>query len=427
MDTFSEFLTSFSPSQSGFFFMWILAAIAIVVLIIIIERWIGISARTNVEAPVFAEKILNLIRDQKIEDAISLCVAGGKRALPRILGAGMRRAQSVPEMIRTAMEEESLHMIPILEKRLSLIVTCGNIATLIGLMGTIYGLILAFAAVAQPDVSPVEKSSLLAVGISAAMNTTLLGLIIAVPCVLVYSIFRARIDDAVSEIDRYAIAILKVLTPGDVVQKSYKVSDRRVREEVETEPNMVPFMNLMVVLIPLLLSSSEFVKIGMIELKLPESAQGNGQGDSEEAQKDIKLDVGVVITPKGFNVLHYFKQEAQTKGEVEIPLKNGLYDYEQLNRKLAEIKQKALLGIIQAVKPDLPKDAPLWQLYSLYVKHDFSAVKLFNDHENIKIVADDKIKYQIVVAVMDAARGVSTSEGSVTMFPNVSIAGGIIQ
>ena len=278
MDTFSEFLTSFSPSQSGFFFMWILAAIAIVVLIIIIERWIRISARTNVEAPVFAEKILNLIRDQKIEDAISLCVAGGKRALPRILGAGMRRAQSVPEMIRTAMEEESLHMIPILEKRLSLIVTCGNIATLIGLMGTIYGLILAFAAVAQPDVSPVEKSSLLAVGISAAMNTTLLGLIIAVPCVLVYSIFRARIDDAVSEIDRYAIAIMKVLTPGDIVQKSYKVSDRRVREEVETEPNMVPFMNLMVVLIPLLLSSSEFVKIGMIELKAARIGSGQWSG-----------------------------------------------------------------------------------------------------------------------------------------------------
>jgi biopolymer transport protein ExbB len=106
-------------------------------------------------------------------------------------------------------------------------------------MGTIYGLILAFAAVASPDVSPVEKSSLLAVGISAAMNTTLLGLMIAVPCVLTYSILRSRVDGIVAEIDRYAVAMIKVLTPADMVLKSYKVSDRRIKEEVETEPNMV--------------------------------------------------------------------------------------------------------------------------------------------------------------------------------------------
>jgi len=408
--------------------MWILAGIALLALLIIIQKWFSINSCTNVDTSAFAEKLLSLIKQNNLSDASMLCIAGRKKTLPRILGAGITKAQTVPELVRSAMEEESLHMIPFLEKRLPLIATFGNLATLLGLMGTIYGLILAFAAVAQPQVSPVEKSSLLAVGISAAMNTTLLGLVIAVPCVLAYSILRARVDEVIVEIDRYAVALIKALTPDDIVQKSYKVSDRRVREEVETEPNMVPFMNLMVVLIPLLLSSSEFVKIGMIELKLPESgasndAGGGGGGGAESA----KLDLGVVITSKGFRLFHYFKSDTNSGSNVDIPLKNGEYDFEQLNKMFADVKRKVLFELIKGVKSDLASDAELWQLYLIYSKNDLSSIAYFNDHENLKIVAEDKIKYQTVVAVMDAARGVSTSHGNVTMFPNVSIAGGILQ
>jgi biopolymer transport protein ExbD len=66
-------------------------------------------------------------------------------------------------------------------------------------------------------------------------------------------------------------------------------------------------------------------------------------------------------------------------------------------------------------------------LYKTFLSKDFSAVRVFPDHENVKIVAEDKIKYETVVSVMDAARGTRTADGNVTMFPNVSIAGGIIQ
>ncbi|HEX2957539.1 MAG TPA: MotA/TolQ/ExbB proton channel family protein, partial [Chitinispirillaceae bacterium] len=304
---------------------------------------------------------------------------------------------------------------------------CGNIATLLGLMGTIYGLILAFAAVAQPDVSPVEKSSLLAVGISAAMNTTLLGLVIAVPCVLIYSIFRTRIDATIGEIDRYAVVMLKTALPDDTVQKSYKVSDRRVKEQVETEPDMVPFMNLMVVLIPLLLSSSEFVKIGMIELKLPESSQGGGGGSGTDIENNSKLDLAIVISSKGFSILHSFRNEPPVQGTVDIPLKDGTYEYVQLNTKLGEVKKVVLLELLRTLKADLSDNIPLISLYSEFLRHDFSGIKMFEDHECIKIVAEDKIKYQVVVSVMDAARGITTENGNVTMFPNVSIAGGIVQ
>ncbi|MBD3346955.1 MAG: hypothetical protein GF401_18025 [Chitinivibrionales bacterium] len=435
MNILAEILASFSPGQSGFIFMWILAAVAVLALILVIDRWWDLGRRTDVDAEAFTGKIKKLIEENKLDEADRICNAGGRRALPRIIGAGVRKAKEIPEMIRTAMEEESLHMIPLLEKRVDLLMMLGNVSTLLGLMGTIYGLILSFAAVARPEVSAVEKSSLLAAGISAAMNTTLMGLFISVPCILVYSLLRSKIDLATKEIDRFAVSILKALVPSQKVQKSYKISSKRIKEDVDTEPNIAPMMNLMVILIPLLLTSAEFVKIGAIELKLPATAKGGsgGQGDSNQPQKQVKLDLGVVVTKKGFNLFHYFKEEdsstvaAGSGKKPDIPLLRDSYDFETLNRELAKIKQKALFEIIQSYHPQVNRNATLLQLYTVYTKNDFSDTPMFNDLENIKIVAEDKIKYQTVVSVMDAARGIAYPEGKVTMFPTVSLAGGIIQ
>ncbi len=432
MDSFQEFFLSFQPSQNGFVFMWVLTGVALLAVAVTIERWWDIGRRTNVNAPAFMANLLRLVRENRLQDAYALCASGKRRALPRILGAGIKKSSISPALIRTAMEEESLHMIPVLEKRLNTLVTCGNLATLLGLMGTIYGLILSFAAVAQPDISPVEKTSMLATGISAAMNTTLMGLIIAVPCVLSFSFFRSRVDDTVAEIDRYAVTLLKVLVPQKAVQRSYKVSARRMKEEVETEPNMVPFMNLMVVLIPLLLSSSEFVKLGMVEIKLPESAQSSGGagGGEDEQKKEAKLELGVVITKKGFSLFHHFKEDGES-GErdttaAEIPVTGGEYDYAALTRELAKVKKKALVEILGSVGVENTGSMSLAELYLQFTRIEDGELPTLKDHQMIKIVADEKTKYQTVIAVMDAARGVRTSRGKVTMFPDVSIAGGVI-
>ncbi|MBN1309659.1 MAG: MotA/TolQ/ExbB proton channel family protein [Chitinispirillaceae bacterium] len=425
MGILNEFLLSFSPGQSGFQFMWILAGIAFLALLLMIERWSGISRRTNINASRFVDRLVQMIKEGKHDDAYGLCCSGKGKVLPAVLGAGIKRATVAPEMVPLAMEEESLHILPLLERRLNWIATLGNLATLLGLMGTIYGLIISFAAVGQPDIPPVAKSSMLAVGISAAMNTTLLGLIIAVPCILVFSVLQARIDETVAELDRCAVMAMKVLMPEQRLGRNYRISDRRVRQEIDTEPNIVPFMNLMVVLIPLLLSSSEFVKIGMIELKLPESsAAGGADGAGGEA---AKVDLGIVITRKGFNLFHYFKKDTSVSRDDEIPLIDGKYDFAALNRQLAEVKRKALYQIIRLAKPDLPAETELWKLSYLYTHHDLKSVTLFEDHENVKIVADDRINYQTVISVMDAARGVVTASGNVTLFPNVSMAGGIVR
>lgn len=357
--------------------------------------------------------------------------------MPRIVGAGIKKTGQPTETILSAMEEESLHLIPVLEKRINYILMFGNISTLLGLMGTIFGLILSFAAVARPDVDPVEKSSLLAAGISTAMNTTLLGLMISVPCVLIFSLFKSKVDNTVQDIDRYAASLLKVLLPAESVRKEYRVSGRRIKQEVDTEPNIAPMMNLMVILIPLLLSSAEFVKIGAIELKLPESSGGGGSSEASEEKKDVKLDLGIVITKRGFDLFHYFKvpeKEKEPKQEetvgtpkpVAIPMKKGKYDFVGLNAALAEVKKKALFEIIRAANPAVPQGSTLQQLYNHYTKNDYSVIETFRDHESVKIVAEDQIKYETVVSVMDAARGTQTPHGKVSMFPNVSLAGGII-
>jgi len=381
----------------------------------------------------FIPKLITLINEKRFQEAYQLCATGGRRTLPRVMGAALDRAINCPPLIKSAMEEEMLHMVPILERRLPAVAAIGSIATLLGLMGTIYGLILAFAAVGRPDVQPAEKASMLAMGISAAMNTTLLGLLIAIPCVFFYAMLRAKVDAAIADIDRYAVSLLKVLLPSDTTQKSYKVSGRRIKEELDTEPNIVPFMNLMVVLIPLLLSSSEFVKMGMIELKLPEAA-GAGGGAGGEVQ-DVKLNLGIVITGKGFQLFHAFKQEVKPPAGApavdpatlppEIPLVDGQFDYAALNAKLAEVKRQALLAILRTVDSSVPATSTLEQLWDVYRGQSIARPPVYADHEDLKIVAEDSVKYQVVVATMDAARGFVGKAGNVTMFPNVSIAGGI--
>jgi biopolymer transport protein ExbB len=436
MGIFYEIGQCFLPSHDAFVFMWALAALGLAAIFITLERFYEINRRTDYDAPSLFENIKSLIQQKKNEDAFTICATGGRRALPRILGAGIRKAGIEPALVTGAMTEESVHMASRMEKRLNLLVMFGNVSTLLGLLGTVFGLIMSFAAVGRPGVSAVEKSSLLAAGISAAMNSTLVGLTISIPCVMVYAWLRAKVDLSLHEIDRYAIAILKLLNPPSIKERSMASLTRRKGEEEVADTDVTPMLNLMVMLIPFLLTSSEFVKIGAIEMKLPEATQGGGGAGGDMAQQEqAKLDLGIVITAKGFNLFSYFKSEnaaaaSQDSGAVQppdIPLRNGEYDFETLNQRLADIKKKALIEILRPYNAAVSESTPLSRLYSDYLKLPPGSSTTFADHESVKLVAEEQVKYQTVVAVMDASRGTRTSDGNVTMFPNVSIAGGIIQ
>jgi biopolymer transport protein ExbB len=394
------------------------------------------------DAPSLFEKLRALIAGGNVDEAYRICAAGGRRALPRVLGAGIKRSQTTPQLVGSAMAEESTHMAAQLQRRLGYLVMFGNASTLMGLLGTVYGLIMSFAAVGRPGIAAVEKSSLLAAGISTAMNSTLTGLTISVPCVLVYAFLRFRVDNALMEIDRYAIAIMKLLIPPEMQQKERPSTAVHRRggggsSHEEADTDVTPMLNLMVMLIPLLLTSSEFVKMGTIELKLPEASGGGGGGGGggAEEQKEVKLDLGIIITTKGFTLFHYFKQEKQdatplAERTADVPMKNGAYDFAGLNKALSEVRRKALVSIMKAYDPATPEGISLLAADKKFSKMSLSNNTFLADNDAVKIVAEEKITYQTVVSVMDAARGARTGDGrdtaNVSMFPNVSIAGGIV-
>jgi biopolymer transport protein ExbB/TolQ/biopolymer transport protein ExbD len=431
MNFLIELGKAFQPSHDAFIFMWILAALGLIAVLTALERWVCLKQRTDYDALGLFEKVKQFIENKKLDEAFRMCASGGQRALPRILAAGIKKAMEEPHLIAGCMAEESTHMASALEKRLNILVMFGNVFTLFGLLGTVYGLIMSFNAVSRPEIAAIEKSALLASGISTAMNSTLVGLSLSVLTVMLYAFVRARVDAALNEIDRYSVATLNILIPPDITQRKLTALNRGSDDEEVADADVTPMLNLMVILIPVLLTSSEFVKLGAIELKLPEAAQSGAAGGAG-VQQDAKLDVGVVITSKGFNVFNYFKAEEKTAPQAvgekqpDIPMVNGAYNFSALGAKLAEIKKKALAEIVRT-SINIPADASLFQLYKTFLSKDFSAVRVFPDHENVKIVAEDKIKYETVVSVMDAARGTRTADGNVTMFPNVSIAGGIIQ
>lgn len=133
-------------------------------------------------------------------------------AVSRLLGMGLARQGAVRrrEDIEIAMEESMMEIIPQLEKRTSYVALGASIATLLGLLGTIMGLIQAFTAVANAN--PAEKADLLSASISVAMNTTAFGLIAAIPLLITHSVLTAKTGEIVDSLEMASVKALNVIT-----------------------------------------------------------------------------------------------------------------------------------------------------------------------------------------------------------------------
>jgi biopolymer transport protein ExbB len=130
----------------------------------------------------------------------------------RLLGMGLARQGAVRrrEDIEIAMEESMMEIIPQLEKRTAYVALGASIATLLGLLGTIIGLIQAFTAVANAN--PAEKADLLSASISVAMNTTAFGLIAAIPLLVTHSVLTAKTGEIVDSLEMASVKALNVIT-----------------------------------------------------------------------------------------------------------------------------------------------------------------------------------------------------------------------
>lgn len=215
----TEFWQSFSPGWSGWIFMWILLVVAGFMIAIAIERSYYIYLRSNIDASKFMTQIRKWAAKRDYKRAIALCQKMEDKALPQVVLAGLQRASEMnkPSLraVQNAVDEGTLEVIPRLQARTNYLSMIGNVATLIGLMGTIYGLIIAFRSVSAPGIDVAEKSRLLAHGISVAMNTTLSGLAIAIPSILMYTVLHNKTTQIIDEIDEHSVKLINLIAEED--------------------------------------------------------------------------------------------------------------------------------------------------------------------------------------------------------------------
>lgn len=195
--------------QSGGAFMYPILIVMIVGLAIALERALYLR-RANAENRALWSELLPLLNRGDYQAAERLA-SESETAIGRVLGFGLARARgnATRSEIEMAMEESIMEVTPLLERRTHYLATFANIATLLGLLGTIIGLIQGFNAVA--NVNPAEKANLLSASISVAMNTTAFGLIVAIPLLLAHAWLQSKANDLIDSVEMAAIKFLNSL------------------------------------------------------------------------------------------------------------------------------------------------------------------------------------------------------------------------
>ena len=191
--------------------IWMYAIIipSVFVVGIVIERFIFLFFKFNINGNAFMQQIMKLVMANNIDRAIKLCNAAPSAALAKVIKAGLIKANKGELEISNSIEEASLEVIPQVQKRTIMLTQLANISTLLGLLGTIVGLIQAFAALEQAQ--PEQKAALLARGIALAMATTAFGLIVAIPSLAFYLIFAALTKKITDDIDMYSLRLENLL------------------------------------------------------------------------------------------------------------------------------------------------------------------------------------------------------------------------
>ena len=206
MDMYESIIRFF---QSGGSFMYPIAVVLVCGLAIAIERWLVLSGAVMANRKAFAA--LQPLLQKKDYKSIMEMSKRSKVPLVRILASGVGKIPYTNrrDEIEYAMEEGILETLPKLEKRTQYLATLANIATLLGLLGTIIGLIAAFTAVANAD--PSEKASLLSQSISVAMNTTAFGLIAAIPLILCHALLQTKTTEIVDSLEMAGVKFLNII------------------------------------------------------------------------------------------------------------------------------------------------------------------------------------------------------------------------
>jgi biopolymer transport protein ExbB len=199
----------------GFFltggpFMYPILVVFAVGAAIAIERYVTLTRVTNSNQSMWS-KLQPALNQGDFDKARELA-SKDTSTVSKLLSMGLARQGAVRrrEDIEIAMEESMMEIIPQLEKRTAYVALASSIATLLGLLGTIMGLIQAFTAVANAN--PAEKADLLSASISVAMNTTAFGLMVAIPLLVTHAVLTAKTGAIVDSLEMASVKALNVIS-----------------------------------------------------------------------------------------------------------------------------------------------------------------------------------------------------------------------
>lgn len=213
MQGFAEFL------EKGGTFMYINLVASVVVIAVIVDRSIFFLGKSSVNARAFLEQIRKLVVANNVDRAVKLCSATSA-PVAQVAKAGLQRMHRGEIAIAQSMEEALVDVTPMLKKRIQVLWSLANIATLVGLLGTVTGLIKAFGAVSAAK--PEERTALLAHGISEALNNTAMGLGIAVTCIVAHAVLSAASKKQVADLEAFSLKLENLLAESSQTAPAQK-------------------------------------------------------------------------------------------------------------------------------------------------------------------------------------------------------------
>ncbi|MFH1131994.1 MAG: MotA/TolQ/ExbB proton channel family protein [Pseudomonadota bacterium] len=190
--------------QKGEVLAYVNIVVAVAVLSVVIERFIFLLLKGQINAKGLLEQLRKMVQGNNVDRAIRLC---GSKNMPllRVAKAGLVQVHRGEEAVATAIEESLVEASPEVKKRIASLWSLANIATLVGLLGTVLGLINAFKGVGAAD--PAEQKTMLAHGISQALHHTAMGLAIAVSAIIFHLILTGMAKKVVSELELFSMKL----------------------------------------------------------------------------------------------------------------------------------------------------------------------------------------------------------------------------
>lgn len=213
---------------------WLILLVGIGALAVVAERIKVLYKDYGMNVEEFTSKVHNLVLAKKLDEALLLSAQLEKKPLASAFKTILEKADRDDDTIFQAQDIALSENVPLYTKRLHYLSMLANVATLMGLLGTIHGLILSFEAVASAD--PAQKQALLANGISVSMYTTALGLAVAIPAMVFYSFLVSRQNQLIEELSEKSSKLTELLTSAHVPN----LTRQNVFPDHMTAPTMTP-------------------------------------------------------------------------------------------------------------------------------------------------------------------------------------------